>query len=81
METSRPLKVLMNAAKAPAQVGFHNDCFLAGPTDTGTIQTTLAPGTYTVKAGSTKAVTKELAPAHLVIGKQRADSNGQVGLP
>jgi len=52
-----------------------------GPTDTGTIQTTLAPGTYTVKAGSTKAVTRELPPAHLVIGKQRADSNGQVGLP
>lgn len=23
-------------AKAPARVGFHNDCFLAGPTDTGT---------------------------------------------
>jgi hypothetical protein len=54
---------------------------LIGPTDTGTIQTTLAPGTYTVKAGSTKAVTKELPPAHLVIGKQRADSNDQVGLP
>jgi hypothetical protein len=52
-----------------------------GPTDTGTIQTTLAPGTYTVKAGSTKAVTKELPPAHLVIGKARPDSNGQVGLP
>lgn len=26
-------------AKAPAQVGFHNDCFLAGPTDTGTYPT------------------------------------------
>ena len=52
-----------------------------GPTDTARIQTTLRPGTYTVKAGSQKAVKKELQPAHLVIGKQRRDSNDQVGLP
>jgi hypothetical protein len=52
-----------------------------GPTDTARIQTTLQPGTYTVKVGSLKAVKKELQPAHLVIGKQRPDSNNQVGLP
>jgi hypothetical protein len=51
------------------------------PTDTGRIQTTLSPGTYTVKAGSLRAVTRELAPARLVIGRQRTDSNDQVGLP
>jgi hypothetical protein len=51
------------------------------PADTGRIQTTLAPGSYTVKAGSLHAVKKELKPAHLVIGKARPDSNGQVGLP
>jgi hypothetical protein len=51
------------------------------PTNTGRIQTTLTPGTYTVKAGSVRAVTKELAPARLVIGKERPDSNDQVGLP
>jgi hypothetical protein len=52
-----------------------------GPADTGRIQTTLQPGTYTVKAGSLQAVKRELQPAHLVIGKQRPDSNNQVGLP
>jgi hypothetical protein len=52
-----------------------------GPTDTGQIQATLDPGTYTIKAGSVRAVTRELSPAHLVIGKARADSNDQVGLP
>lgn len=51
------------------------------PTNTGRIQTTLSPGTYTVKAGSLHAVTRQLAPARLVIGKQRTDSNDQVGLP
>jgi hypothetical protein len=51
------------------------------PTDVGTIQATLEQGTYTVKAGSAKAVVRELKPAHLVIGKPRQDSNDQVGLP
>jgi hypothetical protein len=60
---------------APVQSGT------IGPTDVGTIKTTLEPGTYTVKAGSMQAVKKVLAPAHLVIGKARADSNDQVGLP
>jgi len=60
---------------APVQSGT------IGPTDVGTIKTTLEPGTYTVKAGSVQAVKKELAPAQLVIGKARPDSNEQVGLP
>ncbi|HKN94631.1 MAG TPA: hypothetical protein VJU60_09890 [Thermoleophilaceae bacterium] len=51
------------------------------PTNTGSIQITLKPGVYTVKAGSATAVKKELAPARLVIGKARQDSNDQVGLP
>jgi hypothetical protein len=51
------------------------------PADTGRIQTTLGPGTYTVKAGSVKALRRTLRPAHLVIGKARADSNNEVGLP
>jgi hypothetical protein len=60
---------------APVQSGS------ISPADTGRIQTTLSPGTYTVKAGTLHAVTKELRPAHLVIGKARPDSNDQVGLP
>ena len=51
------------------------------PTDVGTIQATLEKGVYTVKAGSQKAVVKQLTPAHLVIGKARRDSNDEVGLP
>jgi hypothetical protein len=51
------------------------------PTDVGKIQTTLQPGTYTVKAGSLRAVRRELRPARLIIGKQRPNSNDQVGLP
>jgi hypothetical protein len=51
------------------------------PLDTGQIQETLEPGTYTVKAGSEEAVAKEIAPAHLVIGKARPSSNDQLELP
>lgn len=51
------------------------------PTDTGTIQSNLRPGVYTVKAGSPHAVTKAIAPARLIIGKPRPDSNNEVGLP
>ena len=45
------------------------------------IQQTLKPGQYTVKAGSAQAVTREIAPAHLIIGKPRPNSNDQVELP
>jgi hypothetical protein len=51
------------------------------PSDTGRIQTTLTKGVYTVKAGSEKAVARELRPARLIIGAERADSNDEVGLP
>jgi hypothetical protein len=51
------------------------------PTDTGTITRTLAPGVYTVTAGSQQAVKTPLSAARLVIGKARPDSNNQVGLP
>jgi hypothetical protein len=67
--------ILDGSSIAPVQSGY------VGPADTARIQTTLQPGSYTVKAGSLKAVKKQLQPAHLVIGKQRPDSNNQVGLP
>ena len=60
---------------APVRVGPIN------PLDTGQIQQTLQPGQYTVKAGSAEAVTREIAPAHLIIGKARPTSNDQVELP
>ena len=51
------------------------------PGDTATIQKTLSPGSYQVKAGSTKAVVKEIRPAVLRIGKERQNSNNDLLLP
>ena len=51
------------------------------PGATATIQKTLGPGSYEVKAGSTKAVVKEIRPAVLRIGKKRRDSNNDLLLP
>lgn len=51
------------------------------PGDTATIQKTLAPGSYEVKAGSAKAVRREIRPAILRIGKKRKNSNNDLLLP
>ena len=51
------------------------------PGDTTTIQKTLEPGSYEVKAGSEKAVKREIRPAVLQIGKSRKNSNNDVLLP
>jgi hypothetical protein len=51
------------------------------PGGTATIQKTLQPGTYEVKAGSTRAVRREIRPAVLTIGKERKNSNNDVLLP
>ena len=51
------------------------------PLDSAKIQQTLKQGSYTVKAGSTKAMAREIAPAKLSVGPQRRDSSNQVLLP
>ena len=51
------------------------------PLDTATIQRTLAPGTYEVKAGSAKALPKGIAPAALNVGAERENSNSELLLP
>jgi hypothetical protein len=51
------------------------------PLDTAAITRTLDPGTYEVRAGSERAVRKEIAPATLDIGKARASSSGELLLP
>ena len=51
------------------------------PQDTATIQKTLNPGTYEVRAGSAVAVPKEIQPAVLKIGKKRMDSNDELLTP
>jgi hypothetical protein len=51
------------------------------PRGTGTLRKTLEPGTYEVRAGSAKAVTKEIKPATLRIGRERENSNNELLLP
>lgn len=53
------------------------------PQDTATIQKTLLPGTYEVRAGSSRAVDIEdqIRPATLTIGSERTDSNNDLLLP
>ena len=51
------------------------------PGATATLQKTLEPGSYEVKAGSTKAVPREIRPAVLRIGKERKNSNNDLLLP
>jgi hypothetical protein len=51
------------------------------PGGTLTIQKTLERGSYEVKAGSEKAVPREIRPAVLRIGKERPNSNNELLLP
>ena len=51
------------------------------PEDTATIQKTLSPGSYEVRAGSSVAVPTEIRPARLTVGRKRRDSNGRLLLP
>ena len=51
------------------------------PLDTATIQKTLTPGIYEVRAGSSVAVPKEIAPSKVVVGNKPANSNDRVLQP
>jgi hypothetical protein len=51
------------------------------PLDTATIQRTLAPGSYEVRAGSMRAVRREITPASLDIGAERKNSSSELLLP
>ena len=51
------------------------------PRDTGAIQQTLPPGTYEVRAGSPKAVAREIPPAELTVGEDRKSSSDDLLLP
>ena len=51
------------------------------PLDTATLQSTLKPGTYTVKAGSKQATTKEIKSGTLTVGESRSSSSNQLLLP
>lgn len=51
------------------------------PDDTASIRKTLTPGTYTVRAGSSRAVAREIEPATLTIGPERKGSRDELLLP
>ncbi|MGH2846942.1 MAG: hypothetical protein ACRDL0_13140 [Thermoleophilaceae bacterium] len=51
------------------------------PLDTATIQKTLDPGSYEVRAGSRRAVQRAIAPATLDVGEQRESSSSDLLLP
>jgi hypothetical protein len=51
------------------------------PQDTATIQKTLAPGRYEIRAGSEQAVEREIPSATLTVGAERPSSSNQVLLP
>lgn len=51
------------------------------PLDTATIQRTLDPGRYTVRAGSEQAVEREISPATLRIGRERDSASDELLLP
>src|SRR3954467_10935246 len=71
-QTDSPHSLTLQGASKAAPAGT------VAPGDTATIQKTLEPGSYEVKAGSEKAVTKEIRPAVLQIGKSRKNSNNDV---
>lgn len=51
------------------------------PRDTATIQKTLQPGSYFVKAGSERAVSKNIPPGSLKVAAKKRDSSGKLLLP
>jgi hypothetical protein len=51
------------------------------PLDTAKLQQTLVRGSYQVKAGSSKAVAKELKADTLAVGAPRRSSSSALGLP
>ena len=62
-QTDDPHTITLEGAEITEQVGP------VDPLDTATIQRTLAPGSYEVRAGSERAVQEEIAPAVLAIGR------------
>jgi hypothetical protein len=77
---------ISNQTKADHSVTLEGESIVErqGPVEPGgtvTIQKTLTRGNYEVKAGSEKAVPKEIRPAILRIGKDRQNSNNDLLLP
>jgi hypothetical protein len=74
-QTDGPKTITLEGESLTASVGP------VRPLATGEITRTLNPGRYEVRAGSKKALPKEIAPAQLQIGKERKSSSGELLLP
>ena len=74
-QTDDPHTVILDGEEVREEVGPIN------PLDTATLQKTLKQGTYEVRAGSSTAQRREIAPAVLQIGKARKSSNDELLLP
>jgi hypothetical protein len=74
-QTERPYNVILEGESVVRRSNRVN------PGDTATLQSTLAEGIYEVRAGSNKAMRKEIAPAVLEIGRERPASNNDLSLP
>jgi hypothetical protein len=74
-QTRRPRTITLEGESLVAEEGPID------PGDTATIQRTLSPGSYEVRAGSETAVRKEIAPAVIDIGPERPASNNDLMLP
>jgi hypothetical protein len=77
---------ISNQSDAPHTVTLEGERLIdrAGsvePLDTITIQRTLGPGSYEIRAGSRKAVPREIEPALLDVGAERRNSNADLLLP
>jgi hypothetical protein len=74
-QTRNPITITLDGASVRDRVGP------VPPLDTATIQTTLDPGIYEVRAGSDVALPREIRPAELEIGRERRSSSGDLMLP
>jgi len=74
-QTDEAHTVTLNGAEIQERVGP------IAPQDTATIQKTVKPGTYEVRAGSPEAVEREIPPAKLTVGPTRDASNDRLLLP
>ena len=74
-QTEDPHTITLDGSGIKETVGPVN------PLDTAKLQQTLEQGSYEIKAGSERAVAKEIAPAVLEIGPERESSKNQVLLP
>ena len=74
-QTDKPHEITLEGGGKTDTVGPVN------PHDTATLQQTLKPGTYTVRAGSPKAESREIEPGKLTVGEDRSSSSNELLLP